>query len=71
LNLFDISHPLLTTAYNHAMERLNRYGVQVETLHGDFHHLSGLAMLLPRPETTNRRRLYVMLGGTLVTRTLE
>lgn len=65
LNLLDISHTLLSTAHNHATERLARLGVQIETLHGDFHQLARYSMLLPRPETVNRRRLYVMLGHTL------
>src|SRR5580658_4927305 len=40
-------------------------GVEVKTLHGDFHHLARYGMLLPQAETMNRRRLYAMLGSTV------
>jgi transcriptional regulator with XRE-family HTH domain len=65
LHLLDISHSLLTAAYQHARDRLDAYGVQIATLHGDFHQMARYGMLLPRPETINRRRVYLMLGGTL------
>ncbi len=65
LNLLDISHTLLTAAYQHATERLAQHGVEIKTLHGDFHRLAQYRMLLPRAERMNRRRIYVMLGGTL------
>lgn len=65
LNLLDVSHPLLTAANQHATDRLAPYGVQIATMHGDFHQLPRYHMLLPRPDTI-RRRIYVLLGATLV-----
>lgn len=65
LHLLDISHTLMTVANEHATERLAGMGVEVNTLHGDFHHLARYGMLLPQSETTNRRRLYAMLGSTV------
>ncbi len=65
LHLLDISHTLLTVANEHANERLAGMGVEIKTLHGDFHHLARYGMLLPQAETMNRRRLYTMLGSTV------
>ena len=64
LHLLDISHPLLVIAYHRATEMLGDR-VQVQTLHGDFHHVWRYPVFLPRPGTMNRRRIYVMIGGTL------
>lgn len=64
LHLLDISHPLLVIAYHRAIDMLGDR-VQVQTLHGDFHHVWRYPVFLPRPSTMNRRRIYVMLGGTL------
>lgn len=62
LYLVDISHALLNAAYKHASAELPE--VRVLTLHGNFHDLPRHTMLTqPR---TRRRRLYTMLGLTLV-----
>ena len=65
LCLLDISHPLLTSAYRHAVERLARQPqVHVWALQGNFHHLP-LYTALHRPTASRQRRLLTMLGGTL------
>jgi len=65
LCLLDISHPLLTSAYRHAVDRLARQPqVHVWALQGNFHHLS-LYTALHRPAARRPRRLYTLLGGTL------
>lgn len=61
LFLVDISHALLNAADKHAAERLRE--VRVRTLHGNFHELPRYPMLT---QPRDRRRLYTMLGGTLV-----
>ncbi|HRI55189.1 MAG TPA: L-histidine N(alpha)-methyltransferase, partial [Pseudomonadota bacterium] len=65
LCLLDISHPLLTYAYRHAVERLARQSpVHVWALQGNFHHLP-LYAALHRPAASRQRRLITLLGGTL------
>lgn len=65
LHLLDISHPLMVIAYQRAVEQLGER-VQVQTLHGDFHHLWRYPVLLPTASNHNlRKRLYLMLGGTM------
>lgn len=64
LHLLDISHPLLVIAHERARERLGPRA-QVQTLHGDFHHLFRYPMLLPDASTAGRRRVYTMLGVTM------
>ena len=64
LHLLDISHPLLVIAYHRATEQLGDR-VQVQTLHGDFHHVWRYPVFLPSPSTMSRRRIYCMLGGTM------
>ena len=65
LCLLDISHPLLTSAYRHAVDRLARQPqVHVWALQGNFHHLP-LYTALHRPTASRQRRLLTMLGGTL------
>jgi hypothetical protein len=65
LCLLDISQPLLTSAYRHAVDRLaQRPQVHVWTLQGNFHHLP-LYTVLHRPATRRPRRLFAMLGETL------
>ncbi len=65
LCLLDISHPLLTSAYRHAVDRLARQPqVHVWALQGNFHHLP-LYAALHRPTASRQRRLLTMLGGTL------
>jgi len=66
LCLLDISHPLLSCAYRHAVNRLATVpNVKVWALQGNFHHLP-LYTELHRPLTRRpTRRLITMLGGTL------
>lgn len=63
LHLLDISHPLLVIANNRATEQLGGRA-QVQTLHGDFHHIWRYPVFLPGA-ASNRRRIYVMLGHTI------
>lgn len=62
LYLLDISHTLLSAAYNYAAEALQPVGVAVRTIHANFHDLSRLAVLHGSPAS---RRVYAMLGGTI------
>ncbi len=64
LHLLDISHPLLVIANNRATEQLGDRA-QVQTLHGDFHHIWRYPVFLPNGSASNRRRIYVMLGHTI------
>lgn len=65
LYLLDISQPLLSEAYTHAAQTLDRFrGVLVTAVQGNFHHLPRYGQLLYRPEASHRRRLVTMLGGT-------
>ncbi len=66
LCLLDVSQPLLSYAYRHAVDRLALVPhVKVWALQGNFHHLplyTGLHQSLTRRRV---RRLITMLGGTL------
>jgi len=65
LCLLDISQPLLTSAYHHAVDRLARQPqVHVWALQGDFHHLP-LYTALHRPAARRPRRLFTLLGETV------
>jgi uncharacterized SAM-dependent methyltransferase len=65
LCLLDISHPLLTFAYRHAVDHLTRQPqVHVWALHGNFHQLP-LYSALHRSATRRPRRLVTLLGETL------
>ncbi|MFO0580535.1 MAG: L-histidine N(alpha)-methyltransferase [Polyangia bacterium] len=64
LFLIDISHTLLTVAHRRAREELAPLGVQVESIHGDFHQL-GRYHVLNRRTGSPRRSCYVLLGNTL------
>lgn len=70
LFLVDISHTLLTVAHQRARSSLEAHGVRVESVHGDFHQLARYARLAPKPGSL-RRRLYVLLGGTIANLTSE
>lgn len=63
LYLLDVSHTLLTMAHKHASETFGDT-VRVDALHGDFRHLGRYPVLLPAA-APQRRRCYVLLGGTL------
>ena len=65
LCLLDISQPLVTSAYHHAVDRLAlQPQVQVWALQGNFHHLP-LYAGLRRPAARRPRQLFTLLGGTL------
>lgn len=65
LYLLDISQPLLGAAYKHAADVLgDRRGVAVFAIQGNMHHLPRYRQLLYTPQSSHRRRLAVMLGGT-------
>ena len=63
LSLLDISHTLLTLAFGRARSELPPH-VIVEALHGDFRHIVRYPVL-HRSLAPQRRRCYVLLGGTL------
>ena len=63
LNLLDISHTLLTIAHQRATDTLPST-VRVESLHGDFNRLSRYPVLV-KQGAEGRRRIWVMVGGTL------
>lgn len=63
LYLLDISHTLLTKANEHAGIVLRPEGVDVKSVHGNFHDLPRYPMLHAGPGKP--RRLYTLLGATL------
>ena len=66
LLLLDISHPLLGSAYRHAVDMLEPRGVVIRTLHADFHHLPRYPQLhYDPPGAPRRRRVFLLLGNTL------
>lgn len=62
LYLLDVSHALLNAAHKHATEELP--DLRVLTVHGNFHELPRYTMMTQ--PWARRRRLYTMLGLTLV-----
>ena len=66
LLLFDISQPLLTTAYQHAIDTFGEQSA-VHTLlaHGNFHDLAQYPQVSYTPAKGRRQRIYTMLGYTL------
>ena len=65
LYLLDISHTLLMEGYNHAKQSLSKHGVQVLTMHGNFHDLSRYPILEKKNKNRNSVRVFTMLGNTL------
>ena len=66
LVLFDISQPLLNTAYQHAIDTLGEQpGVHTLLVHGNFHDLPRYPQVSYAPTKGRRRRIYTMLGYTL------
>ena len=66
LLLFDISQPLLTTAYQHAIDTFGEQSaVHTLLVHGNFHDLGHYPQVSYTPAKGRRRRLYTMLGYTL------
>lgn len=64
LYLVDISHSLLTAAYQHAQEALADTGVRILTIEGDFNRLPSFLHLFGGRETGPRRRVACMFGYT-------
>lgn len=65
LYLLDISHPLLVTAYKHAVNTLRAPRVPVWPIHGNFNELPRLWQLHTQPVGAERRRLWMLLGTSL------
>lgn len=64
--LLDVSQPLLSRAFGHAMDVFNDVpGVFVCGIQGNFHHLPRYMQLHYTPARSHRRRVYVLLGNTL------
>ncbi|MFO0578130.1 MAG: L-histidine N(alpha)-methyltransferase [Polyangia bacterium] len=65
LCLFDISQPLLNTAYRNAIDTLGGMrGVHIWGLCGNFHHLSSYERFQYQPPNHPRHSVYLALGGT-------
>lgn len=65
LDLVDVSHPLLVSAYRAACDALAGHGVRVHPIHADFYNLRGHEPLTYRAPTDKRRRLWTLLGHTV------
>lgn len=66
LMLFDISQPLLNTAYQYAVDTLGEQpNVHTLLVHGNFHDLPQYPQVSYAPAKGRRRRIYTMLGYTL------
>ena len=66
LVLFDISQPLLNTAYQHSIDTLGEQSaVHTLLVHGNFHELPRYPQVSYAPAKGRRRRIYTMLGYTL------
>ncbi len=66
LLLFDISQPLLTTAYQHALDTFGEQSaVHTLMVQGNFHDLASYPQVSYLPAKGRRRRIYTMLGYTL------
>lgn len=64
LYMLDISHPLLVTAYKHAVATLRAPRVPVIPIHGNFNEIPRLWQLHTQPPGAERRRLWMLLGTT-------
>lgn len=64
--LLDISQPLLSRAFRHAVDTFSdESGLVVCGIQGNFHHLPRYAQLHYTPARSHRRRVYTMLGNTV------
>ncbi len=64
--LLDISQPLLSRAFKHAVDTFSdESGVFVCGIQGNFHHLPRYTQLHYTPARSHRRRIYTMLGNTV------
>lgn len=64
LCLLDISPVMLSVAFRHAADLLDRRGVAVFALAGNFHELRRVPVMSYRPPGSRRLRIYTMLGCT-------
>ena len=66
LVLFDISQPLLNTAYQHALDTFGEQSpVHTLMIQGNFLDLARYPQVSYAPSKGRRRRIYTMLGNTL------
>ena len=65
LYLVDISHPLLSVAYRQAKSSLGRFETPVFAINADFWDLKLYKELLSSEGSSQRTRLFTMLGHTL------
>lgn len=66
LCLLDISQPLLSVAYKHAVDTLGGIsGMHIWAMQGNFHRLGSYTQLHYQPSRTQRTRVYTILGCTL------
>lgn len=66
LLLFDISQPLLNSAYQHALDTFGeKSNVHTLMVQGNFHDLARYPQVVYTPSKGRRRRVYTMLGNTL------
>ena len=66
LLMFDISQPLLSTAYQHALDTFGEQSaVHTLMVQGNFHDLASYPQVSYLPAKGRRRRIYTMLGYTL------
>lgn len=63
LQLLDISHTLLSVAHRVAEEMLSPYGVEIVSLHANFHDLARYPVL--HGERGGDPRVYLLLGATM------
>lgn len=66
LLLFDISQPLLNSAYQHALDTFGEQSpVHTLMMQGNFHDLARYPQVVYAPPKGRRRRVYTMFGNTL------
>lgn len=66
LCLLDISQPLLSVAYKHAVDTLGGIaGMHIWAMQGNFHRLGSYTKLHHMPSRPQRTRVYTILGCTL------
>jgi len=66
LCLLDISQPLLSVAYKHAVDTLGGIaGMHIWAMQGNFHRLGSYTHLHYQPSRNQRTRVYTILGCTL------
>ena len=64
--LFDVSQPLLSRAFKHAVDTFSdQPKIFVCGIQGNFHHLPRYMQLHYTPARSHRRRVYVLVGNTI------